>query len=339
MTIIVRTPAALLTAVPYLLGFEPHRSAVAVGCAASDLHQVARFDLPAERGHRRDWAGAASAVLARGGSGRFHLLGYDERGLCGPDLDHLARRLRSQGLLVPLPILVTGERWWQHGCRDRRCCPPGGTPVSVDPVVASEFVARGRAPFASREAMATALAPETSPGAHEIAVRALTDVPPDPADSIWAALADTDRAWAPSAADIGRLAASLRDRQWRDALLGAFVPGLLWLDDLPLAVAGRAARAVHPPSAAFGERVEHWRALVLDRLILLARRSPLDLAAGTFTVVGVVAGLWGHGALANVALDQALAADPDYVLAQLVVQLFSLGTPVAALAVPGADVG
>ena len=74
----------------------------------------------------------------------------------------------------------------------------------------------------------------------------------------------------------------------RDAL-GALVPGLLWLDDLTAGGGGRLARTVHPPSAAFGEAVRDWRPRP-DRLILRPGAVRLDLA-GTFTVVGVVAGL------------------------------------------------
>ncbi len=335
MTIIVRHPAALITAIPHLLGFEPHDSAVAVGCADGSVFQVARLDLPRGSG-ASPWAASASDVLCRGGARTFHLLGYDDRGRCGPDLAVLASRLRRAGIAVPEVLVVTATHWWHVSCRDLGCCPPGGTPRVPDPGVASEFVGRGSSPYVSREAMAAGLAHEAEEGA-----RSARSVPAayGLAEDDWAELADADHPWPATPDRIGRLAGSLRDREWRDALLAAFVPGLLGLDDLPLDAASRAARAVRPPSAAFGARVETWRGIVLDRLIVLARRSPHECAAATFTVVAVVGGMWGHGALANVALDRALEFDPTHVLARLSRQLFSLGLPLPVLSTRRADVG
>lgn len=334
MTIVVRSPESLITAVPYLLGFRPQESLVAVGVRDRAVMQVVRFDLPTDAGP--DWLADVITLLRRGGAGEFHLLGYADRAPCGPVLAVLGRRLRRAGFVVSPVIVVTEDHWSHARCPSRRCCPPGGRPLAPDDSVAAEFVGRGSAPLPSRDALAASVAPVpmVSTGSGD-----LSSGDWSPAIEDWRDLADVDASWTPEPARVHRLALSLTDRAWRDALLRTFVPGLLGVDGLPPEYVSWAEAAVGPPRAPFGDWLARRERVVIDRLILVARRSPAPLTAGTYTTLGVVAAMWGHGALANLALEQALRTDPDYVLARLTLQVLGLGMPLAPLSSPGADVG
>src|SRR5213080_5518649 len=57
-------------------------------------------------------------------------------------------------------IFTTGGRWWSYMCRNKRCCPAGGTMVPAEPPSALVTMFAGQGPvFASREAMDATFAP------------------------------------------------------------------------------------------------------------------------------------------------------------------------------------
>ncbi|PSK63096.1 hypothetical protein B0E53_04965 [Micromonospora sp. MH33] len=63
----------------------------------------------------------------------------------------------------------------------------------------------------------------------------------------------------------------------------------------------------------------------------ITRRAHPTLAAGPASLLAFAAWRCGNGALASVAVDRALAADPDYSLAHLIDQALRAGLPPSVL--------
>lgn len=348
MPIPVTSDAEVLRAVPYLLGFQPQSSVVLLATRSGTLTVTARIDLP-ERAHQRPaWLTTAVEAATRYLPTGVGVIGFDPVERCGPLLQLLAGRLRRRGIDV-YPLLLAGPLSWRHldprACT--RCATAGHPPPEPDTVVDAEFVARGRAPFPSRAALADALAPDE----HYLA--ALDDlgppplpegnghVPTDRAEGPWSALTDVGRAWAPVPEELGALAASASVADWRDAVLARIVPDLIAVERLVPFLAHRAAVTIRVPSATSDQaRGQEWQPVILDRLSLLARRSPRPLAAGPYAMLAVVAGCWGDGVTAVVAAAQACRADPGHVLAGIVLQVYACGRSLAPPdRIPGRHVG
>ncbi|MGW2542607.1 DUF4192 domain-containing protein, partial [Kitasatospora sp. NPDC001574] len=149
--ITMRGPADMAELLPYLLGFFPDDSIVAVGLGSPDLRQggVIRLDIPESP---EEWPAAAeeTADLLVGlseqqGERPVQVLLY----LCqdpgrdhGPPTDErlrpLAERLRlafeSRGVRVKEALCVSAGRWWSFLCRRDGCsCDPAGNPIGSAP--------------------------------------------------------------------------------------------------------------------------------------------------------------------------------------------------------------
>jgi hypothetical protein len=114
---------------------------------------------------------------------------------------------------------------------------------------------------------------------------------------------------------VARALVGLRDVLWRDAVLAALCPGWLADDAVGAGCAGVARAAVEglDPGS------------VLERLGAFVRLTPRVEAAPGLTVLAQAAWARGEGAIASVALEEALAVDPCYRLAQLLDRLVAAG--------------
>ncbi len=115
------------------------------------------------------------------------------------------------------------------------------------------------------------------------------------------------------------LAASLRDVALRDLVITWLCPGSLDLDLLDPALVHR-AQEILPPSLPDEACLTH-------RLAALCRVTPPKTAAAPLTVLANHVWWHGDGALARIALDQALAQEPDYRLAVLLERMLDLAIP------------
>src|SRR5450432_1690617 len=133
----LKTPADIVDAVPYLLGFQPHDSLVVLSLRGERkrVGLTARVDLPQPElaaQCARDFVGyltrdhAAHAIVrSRAPSdGRSH-----------PSVQPLAAALTEQLLLAsiePLEVVCGGAgRWWSLLCMNDACCPSEGTPIGA----------------------------------------------------------------------------------------------------------------------------------------------------------------------------------------------------------------
>lgn len=310
------SPAQVLSAVPYLLGFHPRQSLVVLclDAVSSWVRMTMRMDLPDPSWHRR-LADEVAIRVAREGPGSIVLLCYDDgeppagrdvhgRTLPRQDLvDAIAERLADSPAGVLDAVLVNDGRWWSYLCADPACCPPDGAalPGPEDGLagwLAAEAAVRGRRTLAAREELVAGVGGPEGPSlatAREAFARAAAQLMTEaggPEVTLAATLAMVDsvgqryltRGHEIADDEVARICLGLAEPRTRDAVM-----------NLPV--------AEHPG----------WPALLIE----LARRTPDDDAVAICTVLAWAAAERGDGALANVALDRALAADPGYLLARL----------------------
>jgi Domain of unknown function (DUF4192) len=314
MTVRIGGPGDLLDALPRMLGYVPTASAVLVALRPprERVTLSMRVDLPPRRreaacarmmaGHAQR-AGATSAVL----------LIYDDRpppGGTGWRGGSLTREVRAAlqlrgGMRLSDAVVVRDGRWKSLLCRDATCCPPDGQPLrdpSQPGAFAAALVALGAAALPSRAALAASIEAPTGAAAADLArvqstvadelagrMEAGESVPDVRAETVGLFRVAIERArWGAALSDEGtaRLLAGLVDIGARDVVLS-------WAADRDTDG-------------------------LLSLLLALAPRAVHPLDAPVLTVLAWVAYARGDGTLANIAVERALASDPDYTMARLV---------------------
>ncbi|MFF2354269.1 DUF4192 domain-containing protein, partial [Kitasatospora sp. NPDC058115] len=331
--ITMRGPADMAEVLPYLLGFFPDDSIVAVGLQPPGLHQggVIRLDIPESA---EEWPAAAeetAALLVRLSERQdrrpVQVLLYLCQDPAGPPggrhgppvserLRPLAERLRQaferRDVPVKESLCVSEGRWWSYLCTREGCCDPSGHPIRRTPgpgPVAVAATVAGLAPRGSRKEILAGLAPVGPPGAAALrGAFARAGAGPSP----------------------GRRPSS--DRREHTALLDAvvaeFMAGASVLDEdrtarLLLAlqdrtVRDRAAEYARPAELAPAQRL--WRFLV-TRCV-----PPYEsCAAPPLTLLAWVSWVAGDTATARVVLGHTLRRHPSYLLAQLLYESLNGG--------------
>ena len=324
-TLTMSSPDAFLASVPHMLGFACDDSFVLVGLAPDSsgpgAHVVLtqRMDMPPTwygSAELNDLAQAAAEPMKRAGSTEVIIAVFSQE---TPDLnvelpstsvvDALVTAIDDSGMSVKDALYTDGISRWSYGCDNPACCPPEGRviPAEVRTHVAAEFAVAGAAMMPNRDALLAEVAPAES--AIRDRVRTCLETARIAAGSspqaleAWrdTAIADvtetinTDRLMPPEAA--AKALAGLGDIRVRDTVL--------W--DL-------------------SQTPDGLRDAV-DGLSALVRSAPDGHVAPAATVLAVAHWLGGDGARANVALDRALADDPDYSLGQMVSAALRSGLP------------
>jgi hypothetical protein len=335
-------PADIAAALPHLIGFHPHESIVLVALGGPTGNRVGltvRADLPARSGSATvvpalvrsvatdDPAGVVVAVVSEAPDERESLpdVGDGFAGLPHRDVVHDAV-VALAGLDIPVrdALLVRGGRWWSYDCPEPCCAPGAGAPLpgGVSPLAAASAAA-GQVLAADRAALEARIAPLDGPAraAMEEATWRLVD------RRARAARAEPDaearRSWDAVVSAVQRCrptrATRLPDRE---------VAGVLWaLADVR--VRDRALTLALGDDAAAAELL--WTECT--------RRAPAPLDAAPATLLAVSAWLRGDGAMANVALERALASRPTYTLAKLLADGLAACLPPAELRAMLAEVG
>ncbi|MCK7627826.1 DUF4192 domain-containing protein [Streptomyces sp. RS10V-4] len=334
----MRGPAELADALPYLLGFYPDNSIVMVALHGDRARFGGRLRLgiPSDPSHWPDVSDQLADCLitgARRRSGRpvgilVFLCQEPAPGETGQDVKErlrpLAQRLRTACGALDVPVLealcLSNGRFWSYCCPDYRCCPAEGTPLFLPgtSVMAAAAAYSGMQVRGSLKEMEARLTPRTGPrGAdQEKALDAAAEdlVPrmlrPDGAaavhrDTLELATAMIHRFRQDTPAGSNRARDACDDALITDAEAATLILGLQ-----NRATRDRAAEWMDGPDAAAALRL--WRAL--------ARRCTGgygEHAAAPLTLAGWVCWSTADGPSARVALSRALAADQEYVFAQL----------------------
>ncbi len=308
-------PSDILGVVPLRIGFHPAESIVVV-CLHGPRRRdglVMRLDLP-PKGHdvavARDLSSKAAHVKATAAV----LVCYTEHATKGRGLPRqgligaLRQRMTSHGIEVIEALLVHNGRWWSYVCSDPSCCPPSGTelPTSLTPAAAhyaAEVVADGGAVLTSRAELERSICPPRNPVADEARRQALERAGEWVVDTIAAggAVALCDETVLLMETFVRRWAGGSRE---------------LTHDEAARVVLGLSLKSARDEAATL--LLDADSDVLLALLCALARHADLPDAAPVCTVLAWVAYADGHGALANVAVERALEADPGYDMARLI---------------------
>jgi hypothetical protein len=313
-----------------LLGFEPSNSIVVIGTEQprAEVRVTLRYNLPDPPDARlaAEIVRHAVGVLAAQRIHRAVAVGYGPVELVSPVAEALRERAPRAGVAVTELLRAEDNRYWSYVCADPRCCPPEGTPFDV-----------------SDHPAALAM---SVPGAQVLASRAELVATVAAADGEAGAAMDraTRKAEERVARLISRVARSSRKASARRLIATS---GLQAVAD---AISGyRAGERIDPERAAWltvvlrdlrvrddawsrmepGEMAAHLR-LWTD----LTRMARPGYVAAPAALLAFVAWQSGNGALANVALDRALADDSDYSMARLLRQAIDSGAPPSLARLP-----
>ncbi|MFU8873348.1 DUF4192 domain-containing protein [Micromonospora sp. SL4-19] len=317
--LVVRSPADLIAAVPYLLGFHPAESVVVVALRGRRVVFAARGDLPDPGSDPRPAARHLAGVVARQGTESATVIGYGPAARVTGAVDAVGAALDASGLLVLDTLRVTDGRWWSYLCTEAECCPPDGTPY--DPgasEVSAAAVFAGQVALPDRAALIAQVSPLDGPV--RVAMRRAT-------------------------ARARRRLARLTEEAAETALVGGRSVRSAGV------VAVRGAFRRHRRGERLGDDEVAWLSVLLTHLPVrdhawertdgrdadislwtdVLRRAEPELTAAPGSLLAFAAWRAGHGALAAVAVERVLAARPDYSLAQLLDDMLRRGLPPSEL--------
>jgi len=308
MRLRISGPQDVVATLPHLLGFHPQDSVAFLVVDESGDVLAARLDLPhTGGGYDGEVVAYTVARLAREGRSVF-IVGYGTAERADPIVDLFTGALTAAGMHVRGAIRVTDGRYYHLRCDT---CPPDGT--VFDP--AASPLAAGIAPLPSRAALERLIDPVTGAAhaamavAGRAALRRLTALLHEtspartggtfaewvaagpPAPLVEAGVAAVEHAYQATAA--GRMLAD-DDAAWLAAVLK--VPEVL----------------DHAWRASDGSDAHRELWTDITRRTVLPATTP-----GPAVLLATTAFLAGAGALAYIAVDRALDADPYHHLAVL----------------------
>ncbi len=324
------SPADVLAVVPHLLGFHPAKSLVVVGAGGprQRIELGFRYDLPdpPDAAVTGQIAGHAVAVLTHREMTAVIAIGYGPGRLVTPVMDGFAATARRGGLQVRELLRVQDGRYWSYLCRNPACCPAEGVPfdASSHPAAAALSVA-GLAAYPDRAALARTVAPLAGQPARlrdEAASRACARV---------AAL--TAEASATGGPDPLRLVIAEGRRAVREAIDRYRAGGQITdADQLAWLVVSLAQLPVRDD--AWARMVPAHRDAHLRLWADLVRSAADSWLPAPAALLAFTAWQCGEGALAGIAVERALGADPGYSMALLLRDILDAGVPPSAAQLP-----
>jgi hypothetical protein len=326
----VSSPADVLAVVPHLLGFHPDKSIVVMGVGRprARVQLAFRYDLPDSPDplHAADIAEHAAEVLRHRRLSSVIGVGYGPGALVTPVADALAAAVRQAGLRLHELMRVEDGRYWSYLCENPECCPADGVPFDVraNPAAAAMTVA-GLVAYPDRAALAGTLAPVTGAVAQSME-QATRRARERAADLI--AQASGPRTGRPD-----RLLVDAGRRAVQEAI-GTYRAGRRLLADEPVAWLTVVLAHLAVRDDAWSRMDPGYRAAHLRLWTDVVRRTTPAYLPAPASLLAFTAWQSGEGALANIAIDRALAADPGYSLAQLLRGIMDAGVPPSAARVP-----
>ncbi|MDX5456885.1 DUF4192 domain-containing protein [Micromonospora tulbaghiae] len=160
----VRSPADMVAAVPYLLGFHPADSVVVVAVRGRRVVFAARGDLPAPGADPGPAARHLAQVVARQDADAATVVGYGPAAWVTGVVDAIGDALTATGVVVLDALRVTDGRWFSYLCVEPSCCPPEGTPYDLAASqVSAAAVFAGQVALPDRAALAAQVSPLDGP--------------------------------------------------------------------------------------------------------------------------------------------------------------------------------
>jgi hypothetical protein len=318
----------VLAVVPHLLGFYPSRSLVVLGLGDQCRVVVTfRYDLPdpVDGQLAADIAAHAGFVLDRERISACLLVGYGPEEVVAPVIGPVAARLAEDGVELHEVLRADAGRYWSMLCDDPACCPAEGR--SYDPgshPAAAAMAAAGLGAQPDRDALARTL--QRPVGSADLISRATGQALLRLAQLSDLAEAHGDNDPQLRVTRAGRQEIQRAIRRYRAGGSIDSIGHLAWLAVLlaDLRVRDDAWARMDPAYQA-----QHCR-LWTDVL----RAAALDYAPAPASLLAFAAWQGGNGALASMAVDRALNADPGYSMAHLLAGAVEAALPPSAARLP-----
>ncbi len=328
----VGSPAEILAAVPYLIGFHPSRSLVVIGARPprDRVHVSFRYDLldPPETEYAREIAEHATAVLVNQHVSVAIVVGYGPGALVTPIAEEFCARLNEARVEVREMLRAEDGRYWSYMCHDTGCCPAEGVPFDVSAsTVAAQLTLAGNVTLPDRAALERSIAPFSGPARSSMAQA-------------------TIRAENRAASLVARSARSGRKR-------GGILRPVI---EDGLRAVGEAIGTYRSGGRISGDDEIAWLTVTLADLRVrddawarmdpeyrephqhlwtdVVRRAEPRYVPAPACLLAFTAWQAGDGALANVALARALESDPGYTMALLLLEAVGGGLPPSAARLP-----
>jgi hypothetical protein len=324
------SPEALLTIVPHLLGFLPQASLVVIGTEPqSDRIKVTlRYDLPdpSGAGAAAELAAHALGVLSSQQLTALVAVGYGSRALVDPVAAALRAAAGPAGIAIGDILRVEGRRYWSYLCTVEACCPAAGTPFVPDSRAVLALARTGGQVLADRAAVAARVAPLGGIAAESM--RQATRRAEGHRRQLLARVRKSPRLGAArqmiAAEGLNAVGSMIRTYRSGGRLATDYQVAWITVALRDLRVRDDAWARMDPAHADAHQRL--WTDVT--------RRAQPGYVAAPASLLAFVAWQAGDGALANVALDRALADEPTYSMAQLLRQVITAGTPPSLARLP-----
>jgi hypothetical protein len=329
-TVRIGSPAAVLAVVPHLLGFIPSKSLIVIGAGPprDRINVTLRFDLPDPPNARaaREIAQHAVSVLTGQQQAMAVVIGYGPGSLVTPIADAVRRAARRGGLELRDVLRVEQDRYWSYLCRNPDCCPPQGVPIDPRHPAGAAMDAAGMAALPDRATLAASIGPLGG-----LARRSMRDA--------------TRRAETHAISLFGQVSRSGRSRDARrlvlqEALsavtdaLATYRQGGKFVTDDQVAWLALALTSLRVRDDAWARMDADFRDAHTRLWTDVIRRAEPTYLPAPACLLAFTAWQSGNGALANLALDRALAADPGYSMALLLRDTIDAGAPPSLARLP-----
>ncbi|MDF5759069.1 DUF4192 domain-containing protein [Spongiactinospora sp. TRM90649] len=310
----LKCPADFIAVVPYLLGYHPSASCVAIAIEGSELKCVLRFDLPERAEDAMLIAHQCTVTMTRMGTPKVYLIGYGSGSQVTPVMDAVPIALDGTGIEILDMLRCEDGRYWSY--LDVDCCSPDGTPydVSSNPAAASAVVA-GKVAMADRTAFEGIVAPVRGPDRE--AVRRATAL----------ACRRTTRMLGSAKADFWFAEGRRQLRKCFDEVeAGRPIPAddVAWVGVLLTAVLIRDIGLTFADQYGTDVSIRLWAEVT--------RRVEPQFAPAPAVNLALLAMRIGDGPLARAAAERALREAPGHQFATLILQGLSVGVPPEVLA-------
>jgi hypothetical protein len=308
--------AGVLAVVPFLLGFHPARSLVVVGIEPprGRIKVTFRYDLPdpPAAAVTAQLAAHAARVLGQQQIGLVLALGYGPGPLVTPVLEALRGALDEAGIMLRDLVRVQDRRYWSYLCANSRCCPADGVPFDVlaHPAAAA-LTAAGVPAYPDRDSLSGSLAPLGG------------GVPGSMSQATQRALSRAEQ--------VPLVPAGLHAVQ--DAI-SIYRGGGQITDDDQFAWLSVALADLRVRDDAWARMEAEYRHAHQRLWTDVTRRACRPYVPAPATLLAFTAWQSGDGAVANMALERALSADPAYSMALLISEAVESGLPPSAARLP-----
>ena len=313
------SPHDLLAAVPFMVGYHPKDSLVAMALRDDKVVMAMRVDFPDP-----DLILATSETIAmhliREQASEAIVVGYLPTNTLETDSLAIVREVIARhDIIVKECIAVRGDRFRSNLCQDIGCCPPEGNPIPLltDSRVTAEQVAAGNPlPYLDLDEMKRSIAAQPADKELNKLLKKIADIDYD-SDEV-----------------------TLLQRQGVNAIIelamefkGAGFSGNKALIALVLA----RLLDLQVRDYAMGMSTEESCEQLWDMWRWLLRIAPRGYVAPVAVIFAIMSYERGDGALAQRALDRAFEDSAKYQMAKLLRRTFAAGWPPSAFTEMRAD--